>query len=327
MKMKSTKSMTIVLGLACIITVMSGCTKEKDTFQDYGVKAMALITSPTGETLVSEGIYKLNFNYTAGGSQIVSPDILLPGSTTSFTTKEFPFSSYLVTGYGVGGTLFTGSAESAGNAKNGSALTDMKYQLAPMYVPAPEYQNITYTPIPGSGLPQPELSFNLPAGVYLLSMQCKIGEYTMRTFWNDVTYMGTTNTRVAGVPGSEFQSGDVCYRVKLYPETGKANVYIYNAQFNDRMPAMAILMLTGLDVTFNSRGYTIHGQNINPLQINNGTLLENPQFPFANFVMQTNEKMTGVDVAFTVKTVIQATGMEMTYEGNFSGNNMITFTE
>ena len=124
--------------------------------------------------------------------------------------------------------------------------------------------------------------------------------------------------QLMGDPSSYMSTMEIGYRVKFDIKNKKAHVVMYNVQFNPHMPKMECLILPDLDVDFNNNGYAIEAENISPLYIEGGKLMENPSFPFTTFKFTAETNMVEANCEFTVAG---------RFEGFFKGNYMETIVE
>lgn len=295
--------------VAAIATVLTGCKKDGESYSSVHLRTYSYVTDGVGDPIISESSFNFNFNFTTDNSSVVSSEFDLADGKDSFSIPSVPFDM-------AGGNYFTGKISDGGKTKNGEAITNFTYTVAPMYLPPRESWNLSYNVDPESGLPTPDLRLNV--NELGICMNATMGGTTrLRTFWNDVTFVGKTNTSVNGNAATAFENADICYRVKMDLKRKKADVIMYDVQFNPHMPSMTVLILPDLDLVFTNQGYIVEGKDVIPLYINGNTLVEKPDYPFSSFILNSTGDLMGASANFTV------TPTGFNFIGSFRGDCMV----
>lgn len=134
----------------------------------------------------------------------------------------------------------------------------------------------------------------------VVAMGYNIGNlYSVHTFSCDSFYGGVTNT-TAGQMGS-FSSAEVIYRVAIDAAKAKADVMIYNAQFNEKMPKLQ-MALRGLNVEWGKDAYVVKGTDIVPEVLEAGAFTPNESFIVNSFELATTgDDLTNAQIDYVVK--------------------------
>lgn len=302
--MKKRYSFTL---LAVSLLVATSCDNKEpentasETIETYNYVARVDLDDPS-EPVIKKGYYKFGFDFVNSNISIATDRVDLGNDKEiGFTTETFKFSQELVFGFGdnmeYGQYVYHGFDQFPCTASNDMQVTDLRFELSPIFYMPPE---ISYIKDPESPLPQPDLSYKARAGSAPKIRYVVGDEYKVYTFWPDLYYCGVTDTEVIGNSESAFKSQDVGYRIKFDINKKKAQVVLYNVQFNPQMPLMECLILPDLDVQFTHNGFVIEASNINPLYIEGGKIMENPRFPFTTFSFIAEDNMVEGRCEFTV---------------------------
>lgn len=273
-----------------------------ETIATYNYVAKVNLDDPS-EPVIKKGFYHFGFDF-INSTVNISTDMVDLGNDqdTGFATEEFKFTTAHVFGFSDDlehpQYTYHGFDQFPCTAANGMQVTDLRFELSPILYTPPA---INYEKDPTSTLPQPDLSYKARPIGYAPKIRYVLGnEYKVYTFWPDLYYCGVTETEVLGNPESAFKSQDVGYRVKFDIAKKKAQVVLYNVQFNPQMPPQECLILPDLDVQFTHNGFVVEAQNVNPLYIEGGMIMENPRFPFTTFSLVAEDNMVECYCDFTV---------------------------
>lgn len=296
--MKKIFTIALVAGLL----VMASCSdKEPTNTASETVFTYNYVTTldDSAQPVIKKGNYTFGFDFVNNDVNIATDRVDLGNNEEiKFTTEKFKFTNSVVLGFNEKPqTVLHGSDPAPCFADNGMKITDLRFELSPIFNIPPQ---LSYTKDPESQLPQPDLSYTARAGS-APTLRYVVGDlYKIYTFWPDLYYCGATDTEVINVPGNEFRSQDIGYRIKFDIAKKKAQVVLYNVQFNPNMPKMECLILPDLDVQFTNNGYIIEATNINPLYIEGEKIMENPRFPFTSFKFVAEGNMVTGKCDFTV---------------------------
>ncbi|MDE7441437.1 MAG: hypothetical protein K2M69_04645 [Muribaculaceae bacterium] len=309
----------LLIAVGAVAALCVSCNKESANTYSEQIATYNYVARIDGSSapVIKKGFYDFSFDLMSSKVTISTSELeIADNDETSFVTDPFTYKNSMVNGFEGGSTyVLNGTSQFPCTAKNGMELSDLHFQLSPVFYVPP---TITYTPDPTSSLPQPDLSYQGRAG-NAPRMRYRLGsDYIVYTFWPDLYYKGVTQTDVMGDPSSYMSTMEIGYRVKFDIKNKKAHVVMYNVQFNPNMPKMECLILPDLDVDFNNNGYAIEAENIAPLYIEGGKLMENPSFPFTTFKFTAETNMVEANCEFTVAG---------RFEGFFKGNYMETIVE
>lgn len=142
-------------------------------------------------------------------------------------------------------------------------------------------------------------------------------KWRVRTFWRDVTFMGSTITTGSKMPGP-YTNNKFRYRIYMKTTngalTGKADVIFYNAKFAEKAPEMTIV-IRDLDVKFSNSGYTVSGTDIIPDMVSDGgELTPTRPFIFNNFTFTVVGDLTQATASYEVAGK---------YNGQFQGSSIV----
>jgi hypothetical protein len=143
-------------------------------------------------------------------------------------------------------------------------------------------------------------------------------QWRVRTFWRDMTFMGSTITTGQDMPGP-YTNNKFRYRIYMKTNTngaltGKADVIFYNAKFAERSPEMTIVV-RDLDLKFSNSGYTVSGTDIIPDMVSDGgEFTPFPSFTFNNFTFTAVGDLTQATASYKVAGK---------YNGQFQGSSIV----
>lgn len=257
--------------------------------------------------VIEKGSYTFSFD-NIERTVSISTDMISLGEEedTGFDTDPLDFKEVHMP-MGVDGKynrIIHGSSIFPCTSTNGMEVRDLRFELSSNYYEPPQ---VVFSENLSSCTNLPDLTYKKRAG-FAPKLRYRLGQNNMvYTFWTDLYYCGKTVAEVMGKPDSNYENLDIGYRIKFDLKKSKATVVIYNAKFNEHMPAMKYLILPNLDVQFtNDRGYVIEAENVVPLCVegnsdeNAGVLLDNPSFPFTSFKFQAENNMVEGTCEFTV---------------------------
>ncbi|MCH5237202.1 MAG: hypothetical protein J1E95_05315 [Muribaculaceae bacterium] len=289
----------VSVGLGLMI---SSCkTGETDTTSNGALGAYNLITNlDNGETYVSTSSYQFGFNWTKYTGSVSTDNLIINNSNWKLSTDETDLYSY--------GSMVLLMPDGTFHGNSSLPMKDASFIIAPyvLYGGIGAYFNTTYVP----GYP------DKPMVPETLIAKYKIGdEYLVRTFNIDLCYYGNTMSTYPSADGMLTNSNkDINYRVVLDIENKKANLIIYNAKFSgsDREPVKTAILVEGLDLKFDSNGYTITGENIVPKIVEGNNTTPYDSYVFNNLTITTvTEDLSTINVKFLCAGI---------YSGDFTGS-------
>ena len=303
----------IIWSLAVLSLGAASCNKDTKSELKSTVSTFAytLAVNPHGETAVSLSEYVLNAEAYSSTVMISATNVGLGGATpVSFKTNTMPYGSGTakIGSFTAAVTYFKGADVTL---DNGPQITDMEGMLT--------LASLTNDPdlIPNLKTVLTETPLLTPLKAYpcsYLCMEYKYNDWHMYTFWNDLLFEGNTTTQYPGIE-EPYSNKEITYRVRLNLEKAgeyKADVYMYNAKFTAKPMPTINIVLKDLPVEFKKDGeYSIIAKDVVPTMIPEGT--PNPNFPFKNFRLVSNNKMKGVSCIFDVAE---------RYSGSFSGTGI-----
>lgn len=260
----------------------------------YNIVNLVTPSDASVKPYMSTGTY--SFYLKENNLTVSTTDLQLGTSKSFFATAEVPYSQTV----SAGGTVISFSGCS-GNVNNDSSL--------PLNNFSGRITSLVYyvgTAVPGvvgimTPTPIPVLKYNIA------------NDYTVRTFCRDAYYAGTTNTHFTDKDGNtgSFQNKEIIYRAVIDVTKMTADVVIYNAQFAQQQPRIAVMVLKDLTVETLPNGYRIVGQDIIPQVVEGASTTPNPAFPFKKFQMTTvSDNLDQVAMEFNVGE---------RFQGSFSG--------
>lgn len=282
--------------------LLTACSKESDATQTFTYEVYNLATSihPDETPAVSEGKYGMVYNISEGKVTVSTNYFLLPGNLNgSFLLNNIPFTSYTsATGQQI---VLNADNPSMGGGSN-VAITDFRCTVTNDYVVYPGA-------VPG--VVGTTVFYSFPMMKYTVD-----GDYTVRTFLRDNTFLGSTTTSYPAENGfATFENENIYYRVVMDVKARKADVVLYKAKFAEAAPELTMI-LKNLDLEFTNSGYVVSGKNIIPNVVEGAATTPNPKYPFNTFTLQTsNDNMTSVRCEYKVAGV---------FTGIFSGSTLRT---
>ena len=309
------KKLLMMMAGAAIVG-FSSCNSEPEAKMNYQVPTFNYITSPTAEPVIEYGQYQWDINQVDDKLSVSALNLKLGDTNANFTIPGIKYESALLEFDGHGNMYYSNKTKASGSTFSGLLVSDLDFELTPLfYMPPFELQ---YKNNPNLNVKLPDLKYSVPGGsmMFYTLMNYKVNGVTMvRTFWPDLVMNGETKTSVNGMEDQAFTSDKVTYRIVLDLNAKTAVLVAYNVQFNPQMPAMKVLIVPGLTMTPTAAGYTLTGNDITPLYIEGGMLMENPEFPFNTVNFRSNERLTGGELNFTVAG---------RFKGNFSGKGVLS---
>lgn len=301
---------SLLYGMAALITVgFASCQEDKESGMSATLSVGAFnlftpITPGDGEPFVSGNNYSFTLTYPQAVIAINAPAISAPGgSLISFTTSGMPIKS---TYPQIDGKQFeTVSFSGAEPSIAGAQISNLRGILTNAIYYPDNYSDPSFLPDylwPFATVPNAKLTF----------LQYQLDKWNVRTFWNDLTYMGNTITTYPQSP-DPFNSESIKYRVMLLANqdgtlTGTANLIFYNAQFAPQAPELQAIVVEGLDVKFTQDGYTLSGTDIVPLcKMDGGELFPLQAFTFNAVNATVDGDLTGINLTYTVAGIYQGT--------------------
>ena len=247
--------------------------------------------------------FSFTFNYGTKKATMAVRDMHAPGDVLlNLNTDEMNFTALyaeindrlheaiLVSGKNVGSV-------------NGMEVPSLQAEMTTAVNPVP-------SDLTGFPLTSPQLKYSF--------INFRIGDkYTVRTFWNDIVFKGSTLTTYTDAAGDvkSFSNEAISYRIIMDIPKSKATVIMYNAKFSDHPnhPTLLAVILKNLDLTFSTSGYTVSGTDIIPETTEGNGYTQNERFKINSFEFKSTGDLTMGRASY------QVAGM---YEGKFEGNCM-----
>lgn len=296
------KSLLICSAFAALLT--TACSKDNTKSEySYNIPILNYVSSMdgTGEPVISGSYYNYKMDMVAS-TMVVSAQVgTSTNGTTQFTTSDLSFQPLY---YNIDGSLveiIKSESFVAGKTDSGDPINDFYCELT----------SLVNTPPVIPGLPDVVLP-----NIKYTYMHYNIGsKYTVRTFWNDLTFSGYTNT---SYPGGSFESKNILYRVVMNVKEKKATVILYNAQFAENMPELTNIVLKDLPIDFKNQGYVIKASNVTPEIYESGEGTPNNKFIFNSFELNSSGDLTSANCYYEVNG---------TFNGEFSGSYITTLKD
>ncbi len=253
--------------------------------------------------------YNVTFKYEdqKNSVQIKSGNVVLPdGGSISFTTKPMAVNVSTVTVDDSNRELIKFTSENP--SESGAEVS----QLNGMITQSGYYPGSAE--VKGYDLLFPSSTKHYPILDYVLNEKWRV-----RTFWRDMTFMGSTITTGSNMPGP-FTNTKFRYRIYMKTNTngaltGKADVIFYNAKFAANMPFEMTIVLRDLDLKFSNSGYTLSGTDVIPDMVSDGDqFTPYPSFVFNNFTFTAVGDLTQATASYKVAGK---------YNGQFQGSSIV----
>lgn len=302
-----------IFATAIVAVFLSGCNKssEDTMYTTLTGNCYSLISSDKLDPMIVPTKYSFNFELVSGKVNIKTDNLNLTG-ISSFSTGEIPFYSgnLIMSNQPLGVYMFEASTGTGNNQ-----IKDIKGLLSyASWTNVDSLTNKLSTQLQTNPLELP----NNDKARYA-SMNFKVGEYEVSTFWPDMLFCGSTITSY-GV-GTQFVTNEVVYRVHMNlgdAANYTADLYMYNAKFTDKgMPSLNFV-LKDLPIVFTSDGYKISATDINPVMVGEGT--PNTMFPFTSLILESSNCMREIKCRYTVMNKMSTS----LYEGTFNGTGLLT---
>ncbi len=309
----------IILGIAALsLLTLNSCDGTTATStMNYPVITYNLVVSNNtdADPIVNSPRYTFNYDLVAQTVNIGGELTLSTSGTTTFTSGNIGYTAglYQLTEEASedvlisSGEIISLKADEAGTTNTSLAVTDFNCMLTPF----------AYIPPAITGIQ----SVTCPYGYEYAVMSYNLGDqYSVRTFWTDVTFKGSTTTRYPYQGENKtYTNKDVLYRIIMDTENKKATAVIYNVKLAEEMPDnISNIMLKDLDLKFDNSGYTISGENVVPEQYEAGVATPNTKFIFNNFTLRSDGDLTSSSISYTVADV---------YVGNFNGSYILQLSD
>lgn len=299
---------------AAILLPLASCNNdanENSYTRGLPISAYNLVTSADDATVapaVSLSGYNVTFKYSNQENtlQFKSGNVVLPdGGSVSFTTKPILVNVSSATVDDIPREVIKFSSENP--SESGAEVTSLNGVITQSaYFPGSAV-------VKGYDLLFPSSIKHYAVMDYRLNEQWRV-----RTFWRDMTFVGSTTTTYPNMSGPYT---DTKFRYRIYMKTndkgaltGKADVILYNAKFAPPAPLITVV-LRDLDLKFSNSGYTLSGTDIIPDQVNDGgELTPNPKYMFNNFTFTAVGDLTQATASYQVATV---------FKGQFQGSSIV----
>lgn len=283
------KKSFIIPALSIAMTVAAtSCSKDDDPNDFPSYTKVTMPTLYVGENTYG-GIYDVEYRVDMSASQIILSAAPVFGANGSFSFKTAP-APFRQSSNALNAT-FPGNATTTPNTFQVSDV-NLRYVSASVVPPN-----------------NPELESYYSR--FLLLASYKVGADNMAyTVPLRAAFAGnftSTFTTAQGQEGS-FQSSSCVFEYILDVAAKKADVYIYEAQFAQQMPAQKVLWLQGLDMELSEDGIELSGANVVPRSREGSGWT-----PYENFTFN--------DIEFEIKTpTMTAAEIDFTVAGRFHGD-------
>lgn len=297
------KSLLFYSAVAVLLTTACSGNENKSEY-NYNIPTLNYVSSTDGtsEPIISGSYYNYRMNMMNNTMEVAAKIGTTVNGTTQFTTSSIPFQPLYFNIEGAVYEIVKSESFVAGKTDNGDPINDFYCELT----------SLAHTPPIIAGLPE----VSLP-NIKFTFMQYSIGsKYTVRTFWNDLTFTGTTST---SHPGGTFSSDKVMYRVVMNIKDGKATVILYNAKFAENMPELTNIVLENLPIDFKNYGYVIKASNVTPKVFEGGEGTPNTKFIFSNFELASSGNLSTAHCSYEVNGGA--------FKGDFSGSCITTLKD
>lgn len=288
-----------IIGASAILLLCSSCLKDAVDERTIGYNTCNLIIpiNQSEEPFATAASYTANV-LVSDGKLGISSTVKLGTQELSLTTEKVNYES-LTTDKG----SLTTFKNATGKA-SGYPVTDFNGVISSI-VFYPE----SATELPGINFTSASLYAPMTVFQYYLG-----NDYLVKTFSRDAVYYGLTETSVTGVEDPYSNKG-ILYRVVMSNDFKKADVVMYDAKLNDKMPSLTFV-LKDLEVKFNRSGYTISGENLVPQVLEAGKYTPYEAFTFNSFSFTTTSfDLVNADIVFKVAG---------RFNGKFTGQYVVT---
>lgn len=296
------------VAFAAALTLASCNSDSENSYTtSVNVPAYNLYSPVSGDGTVSVGLgrYSVATTFPEQTIQLVG-DMVYGGTSLSFTSVDMPFTAKYASVGDVNREVISFSATDA--TATGSKVTNLK---ATVTQAAYEPGNTSVPGYPERFVPGSSLH-------YLVADYILNGETHVRTFWPDMTFVGTTTTTYPGMD-TFYTNTDISYRVIIQRDANntlqnKADIIFYNAKFAPQAPEITVV-LKDLDLAFTNNGYTISGTNVVPYMIEGSQLQETPRFAFDELHFYVLGDLTQAQATYKVAGI---------YSGDFRGRCIVS---
>lgn len=290
----------LVWSLPAIMLMVVGCksTNEPVSITTWNVKmcSVALPDDSSQEIEVKGEVnYGMRLDFVKETLTVSASDLEINGKKLNFTSEPIPMGYYRSENLW---TAYFKDGHSAGVSENAENISG--FLTNGIYYYRPENEQL-----PGSVAdPQAIMSFSVPG-------------YTVKTFSSNAYFSGVTTTTYSfGGMNKSFDNPDAVYRVNFAKDMKSADVVIYNVKFAQEMvnPLVAVY-IKGLEVEFNTSGYTLKGEDIIPEMLENGVLVPYEEKKFDSIEINTVEgDMSKIRCSYTCASI---------FKGNFTGYSVV----
>jgi len=227
-------SMTLI-GAASLV-MMSSCndddTENRTTFM---LPSFALVTDMQSNTSVYDATIKTDISIETFGSTAdisVSGLNVEPGKELSFNTGDISMSLNKEGAY---------TATASGISASSSVIEDLRFML---------YQRVSLGSITGVD--------------YLVNTTFTVdNRWKVRIVDNNCRFYGYSVIRTVGTE-STYRTAEPQYLVRFDPEKGTADLYVYNARFDSKMPQAFDMVFPGIPFSMVQNGYSLHADELIP---------------------------------------------------------------
>ncbi len=260
----------LIFPAAALAIIATSCSSDTPNSSSWGFKSLNIIAPEDGsQAYATSGSYQFTFNFDDAKMKVSVSDLKIGGNNVSFMSPEFSYKYFQF----LNGEVYTSDMSDFNSVSGGN------YQISDLSLRA--YTNFGY---PSAAFPGIVSSPSIPG---VVSMKYKIdGIADVTTFAADSFYSGTTTSNTGAV--MTLPQYRLVFNEDANGLTGKATMIIYNAQFDPKMPAIAMFALRNLDVEYTKDGFMVSGTDLGSTYWSDAEgEMENPAFSFDSFKMQT----------------------------------------
>lgn len=227
-------SMTLI-GAASLV-MMSSCndddTENRTTFM---LPSFALVTDMQSNTSVYDATIKTDISIETFGSTAdisVSGLNVEPGKELSFNTGDISMSLNKEGAY---------TATASGISASSSVIEGLRFML---------YQRVSLGNITGID--------------YLVNTTFTVdNRWKVRIVDNNCRFYGYSVIRTVGTEGT-YRTAEPHYLVRFDPEKGTADLYVYSARFDPKMPQAFDMVFPDIPFSMVQNGYSLHADELVP---------------------------------------------------------------
>lgn len=260
----------LIISATALAILATSCSHDTPNSNSWGFRSLNIVAPADGsQAYATSAGYQFTFNLDDSKMKVAVTDMVIGGKNVSFISPEQNYKYYQF----LNGEVYTSDINNFTSTSNGN------YTISDMSLRA--YTNFGY---PSSAFPGIVSSPSIPG---VVSMKYTIdGVADITTFAADSFYNGTTTSNTGAV--MTLPQYRLVFTEDANGLTGKATMIIYNAQFDPKMPAIAMFALQNLDVEYTKDGFKVSGKDLGSTYWSAAEgQMENPAFAFDSFKMET----------------------------------------